>query len=380
MDLFNLTARLTLDTSNYEQNIDKATAKAKEHADKTEKEIKPRAVLAWTAIVAVVTALYKKIIDLSKATIDYADKIGDLADKWGLATREIQEFDYWATLNGTTLESMLTALTRMTNQAQIGASAFKELGVSVKDENGEFKNQRDLFIEVASALNKIENQTRRNALQFDIFGRGGNEVAQVLKQGGDELERLSKEAEQLGIIMSEKTIQKASDFNDELDRLKYQGRSAFAELLAGADDAGDKIDDFIKNLKEKITLLAPVFRQIGTILGQEIIKGIFTALVDRLWGLIKFIGGEGWLWGERTVNNPLDFVQELATHTGGIAETLNGVNTSTVSERTTTVNESLDISLSVESDGTVAGDKNLDTISDMMVEKINKALGDMVNG
>ena len=56
------------------------------------------------------------------------------------------------------------------------------------------------------------------------------------------------------------------------------------------------------------------------------------------------------------------------------------ITNSVVNEKTTSVNETLDISLSVESDGTVAGDKNLDTISDLMVEKINKALGDMING
>ena len=380
MDLFNLTARLTLDTSDYEKNIEKAKQKGKEYADHTDKEVKTKSVLAWTAIITAVVALTKKLADLAKATIDYADQVGDLADKWGFATREIQEFDYWASLNGTTLEAMLSAMTRLTNQAQVNASAFKELGVSVKDENGNLKEQKQLFMEVATALNKIENQTQRNALQFDIFGRSGNEVAQVLKQGGEGLQEMSDEAERLGIILSERTIQKASDFNDEIDRLKAQGRSAFAELLAGADDADVRMEEFIKNLKSKIQQLAPVFRDIGTMLGQELIKGILLAIVDRLWGAIKFAVGEGWIWGERKVNNPLEYFQEMMTHSGGLTDTFSSISATTVNEKTTKVDETLDIRLSVESDGTVAGDKNLDTISDMLVDKINKALGDMVNG
>ena len=378
MELFNLTAKLVLDTSNYEQGIEKAKQKGKEYADHTDKEVKTKSVLAWTAIITAVVALTKKIVDLGKATMDYADNIQDMADKWGITTRQLQEFEYWATLNGTTMEAMLNAMTRLTNQAQVNASAFKELGVSVKDENGELKDQKQLFLEVINALNKVENQTRKNALQFDIFGRSGNEIAQVIEQGADNLQQLSDEAESLGIILSEKTIKSAGDFNDEMDKLRMQGRSAFAELIAGADGAEAKFDDFIANLEEKIEILAPVFAKIGERLAGELLKGLIKAIGDRLWGMLKFTVGEGWLWGEKIwdkYDNPVDWLFSPMGSTSTAT-----ITNSVVNERTTSVNETLDISLSVESDGTVAGDKNLDTISDLMIEKINKALGDMVNG
>lgn len=378
MELFNLTAKLVLDTSNYEQGIEKAKQKGKEYADHTDKEVKTKSVLAWTAIITAVVALTKKIVDLGKATMDYADNIQDMADKWGITTRQLQEFEYWATLNGTTMEAMLNAMTRLTNQAQVNASAFKELGVSVKDENGELKDQKQLFLEVINALNKVENQTRKNALQFDIFGRSGNEIAQVIEQGADNLQQLSDEAESLGIILSEKTIKSAGDFNDEMDKLRMQGRSAFAELIAGADGAEAKFDDFIANLEEKIEILAPVFARIGERLAGELLKGLIKAVGDRLWGMLKFTVGEGWLWGEKIwdkYDNPVDWLFSPMGSTSTAT-----ITNSVVNEKTTSVNETLDISLSVESDGTVAGDKNLDTISDLMIEKINKALGDMVNG
>lgn len=378
MELFNLTAKLVLDTSNYEQGIEKAKQKGKEYADHTDKEVKTKSVLAWTAIITAVVALTKKIVDLGKATMDYADNIQDMADKWGITTRQLQEFEYWATLNGTTTEAMLNAMTRLTNQAQVNASAFKELGISVKNENDELKDQKQLFLEVVNALNKVENQTLKNALQFDIFGRSGNEIAQVIEQGADNLQQLSDEAESLGIILSEKTIKSAGDFNDAMDKLRMQGRSAFAELIAGADGAEAKFDDFIANLEEKIEILAPVFAKIGERLAGELLKGLIKAVGDRLWGMLKFTVGEGWLWGEKIwdkYDNPVDWLFSPMGSTSTAT-----ITNSVVNERTTSVNETLDISLSVESDGTVAGDKNLDTISDLMIEKINKALGDMVNG
>ena len=377
MNLFDLTAKLTLDTSNYDKGIKEAKKGGEDFAEHADKKVKTKAVLAWAAITAAVVALVKRLKDLIITTANYADQVGDLADKWGVSTREIQEFDYWASQNGTTLENVLNAMTRLTNQAQVNADAFKELGISVRDNEGNLKGQKQLFLEVASALNQIENQTQRNALQFDIFGRSGTEISQVLKQGREELERLSDDAEQLGIILSETTIKKASDFNDELDRLRMQGRSAFAELIAGADGAEERFDAFISNLEEKIEILAPVFFKIGEMLGREILKGILKSLVDRFWGMLKFTVGEGWLWGEKIwdkkYSDPIDF---LASPMGSTSSITNSV----VNEKTTKVDEKLDITLSVESDGTVAGEKNLDILSDLMVEKINKTMGDMING
>ena len=377
MNLFDLTAKLTLDTSNYDKGIKEAKKGGEDFAEHADKKVKTKGVLAWAAITAAVVALVKRLKDLIITTANYADQVGDLADKWGVSTREIQEFDYWASQNGTTLENVLNAMTRLTNQAQVNADAFKELGISVRDNEGNLKGQKQLFLEVASALNQIENQTQRNALQFDIFGRSGTEISQVLKQGREELERLSDDAEQLGIILSETTIKKASDFNDELDRLRMQGRSAFAELIAGADGAEERFDAFISNLEEKIEILAPVFFKIGEMLGREILKGILKSLVDRFWGMLKFTVGEGWLWGEKIwdkkYSDPIDF---LASPMGSTSSITNSV----VNEKTTKVDEKLDITLSVESDGTVAGEKNLDILSDLMVEKINKTMGDMING
>ena len=55
------------------------------------------------------------------------------------------------------------------------------------------KGQKQLFLETLDALQKIPNQTERNALQFEIFGRAGIELGQVIGRSRQELENLSKE-------------------------------------------------------------------------------------------------------------------------------------------------------------------------------------------
>lgn len=375
MDIFNLVGKLILDVSDYKKKLDEAKKKSQEFADHTDKKVKTKSVLAWTAILTAVVALSKSIIKLTIDTMNYADNIGDLADKYGFTTRQIQEFEYWASLNGTTLEGMLSAMTRLTNQAQVNADAFKRLGVAVKDENGNLKSQKQLFVEVATALNNVENATERNALQFDIFGRSGNEIAQVLKQGGEELNRLSDEAERYGIILSEKTIKSASDFNDQLAILKMRGRSVFAELIAGAEGAEEKFDEFTSDIIDKVEQLIPQFFDLGEKLAQALVRGLIKYVVDKGWSMIKGMFGEGWLWGEKN-----DWVESGKDFFGGLFGANSMVSSSMVNERTTKTEETLEVTMRVESDGTVASEQNLDVMSDLIVERINKAMGDMING
>lgn len=458
MDLFNLSARLTLDRTSYEAALRSSTvltkegtnqikAKFKEMSDSNVAEMQKiikafrdgtitfdeykkkideirsaqskldnesqqlgittqksglAAVAGWAAVATAIVAVIKKIGDLAMATANYADQIGDLAEKWGFTTQQIQEFDYWATQNGTTLEGLLTGMRGLVNQAQAGSDAFNKLGVSVRDSSGNLKDQRTLFLDTITALQGVENQTERNALQFDIFGRAGIELGQVINLTGDQLEALSQKAQDYGLIISDEAIKKSSDFNDELDTLKKQFQSLVAEMLAGTPESEEKFRLFMQNMEETIQKYLPVFTkfiirfgmavtrgliealpqmidalfdaifeinwlELGLKIGESIVKGILNAI----WNSIQWIFGKGWLWNDA----PAVSVDNTSTDTA-----LSSITTTSVGERTTKVDETLDITLSVESDGTVAGQQNLDIISDMMTDKINKALGDMVNG
>ena len=107
--------------------------------------------------------------------------------------------------------------------------------------------------------------------------------------------------------------------------------------------------------------------KLGLDIAWEILKG----LAKALWEGIQTIFGKGWLWGTD------DGVELNNTST---ENTLSSITTTNVGERTTKVDETLEITLNVESDGTVASSQNLDVISDMLTDKIDKLLGDKING
>ena len=323
MDLFNLSAKLTLDKSDYENKINDAKKEGKDFSEKTEKQIGVISANAWVQLASKVLEVGKQIAQASLETLNYADAIGDMAGKWGFTTKEIQEFDYWATMNGTTIESLLTGMRGLVNQAEAGANAFAVLGISVKDNNGNLKNQKQLFLETIDALQKIPNQTQRNALQFEIFGRAGIELGQIIGRSAEELQQLSQQAEEFGIILDEKTINSAGDFNDVLDRLKLQGKTAFAGLITGAEDGEKKFNEFLNNIAVGLEKLRPAIEQVGVSLAGALIEGFGKFLVDRLWGMIKWSFGEGWIWGEKQYKGFNDWFVGGLLPSGGLYDNVN---------------------------------------------------------
>ena len=330
MNLYNLTARLTLDTTDYDKKIKETKTQNEGLADKIKGAIGVVSANAWVQLGKAVLDVMKKIADVAKQTIDYADNISDLAQNWGFTTREIQEFDYWATMSGTTLESLLTGMRGLVNQAEAGGEAFEKLGVKVKNADGSLKDQKTLFLETIDALKKVDNQTERNALQFEIFGRAGIELGQVINRDSEELMQLSKEAEGLGIILSEDTIDKAGNFNDTLDQMRLSFKSIFAEVIMGGEDAPEKFEAFLNSVVAQfeswfpkflativqlfpkvLSVLWKLIPEIPKILMQtlmqiewnkffwDLFKGLVESIVELIKTTLGSVIGYGWLWGKK---------------------------------------------------------------------------------
>ena len=88
-----------------------------------------------------------------------------------------------------------------------------------------------------------------------------------------------------------------------MDRLKLQGKTAFAGLITGAEDGQEKFDEFLKNITISLDKLTPVMTEIGTKLAWALLKGFGKFLLDNLLGGIQWAFGKGWLWGEKPSDN-----------------------------------------------------------------------------
>lgn len=166
-----------------------------------------------------------------------ADEINTLAKTTGLATDTIQKFRYASDIIDVSLETLtgsLSKLTRNMNLARNGSkdtqAAFDTLGVAITDSSGNLRNNEAVFNDVIKALGNVANETERDALAMQIFGRSAQELNPLIMGGADALKELGEQAEQAGLILSQDALDAANKFNDEIDTLKATAGATFSQL------------------------------------------------------------------------------------------------------------------------------------------------------
>lgn len=263
MNVFELFAVLTLNKDDYEKGLNDTEQKSKGWVDKLKGLLQNQAVVAWMAVGKAILEVGKKINQLMLDTMNYADSVGDLAAKYGVTTDAISEMQYIANQSSTSVETLTNSMSKLYEKAKQDGDIFKELGVSIKDNNGNFKAMDDLFYETIGVLNEFEDDAEKSAYMLGLFGGEGMAIGEVLRKNTKEITAMRKEAHELGIVMQEDTINFASDMNDKMAVLKLQGQSALASLVAGDKDAEEKLQNFFDNLMDFLDSYIPTLTNFG---------------------------------------------------------------------------------------------------------------------
>ena len=205
-------------------------------------------------------------------TARYAANIDDAAHRTGLSTTAVQELQYAAGQLGTSfedVEGVVGAFVRRIPQIEQGsggaADAMQQLGVELRDSAGNLRPMGDLLRDTMVALGNMENETARNALSTQIFGRRALEIAPMLAAGGAEIERLTSRAHELGLVMGPEKIAELAAFDDQMEEVRDQagaaGREFALSLLPAVKSVLDVIQDsgipLIKGIGDRLRDLSP---------------------------------------------------------------------------------------------------------------------------
>lgn len=161
-----------------------------------------------------------------------ADDLLTMSRNTGISVEELQKMQYASDLVDVSMDQMTGSLSKLTKQMASGNDAFDKLGVSITDENGNMRDATDVWYDSLAALSQVQNETERDQLAMELFGKSAMEMSGIVDDGGEALRNLGQEAEDMGLILSEDAVNAAGEFNDELDKLKNQASQAFFE--AGA--------------------------------------------------------------------------------------------------------------------------------------------------
>lgn len=190
-----------------------------------------------------------------------ADELNTLAQKTGLSTEALQKMAYASDLVDVDVNDITGAVAKMKKQLDSGADKFEAIGVATRDANGNYRETEDIFNDVIVALGSIEDETERDLVAMDLFGKSADNLAGIIDDGGEAMRRLGEEAEANGAIISQEDLDKANELNDKLDLLKAQLTGALGQSAVSVAEALspliDKLASGLSTLAQKIGELNP---------------------------------------------------------------------------------------------------------------------------
>lgn len=177
------------------------------------------------ALVGTSVKLVKGLMDCSVAAAKNADSLITLSSQTGLSVERLQELQYASELVDVSIDQIADALKSMigtmkdaTSGTGDAAEAYKRLGVRVTDAQGNLRNSNEVFEEIIRRLSEVKNPTERAALAMKIFGEEAGRLNPLIEDGGKKLKQLSKEAHDMGYVMSDETVSSLGALDDAMQR------------------------------------------------------------------------------------------------------------------------------------------------------------------
>lgn len=177
------------------------------------------------ALVGTSVKLVKGLMDCSVAAAKNADSLITLSSQTGLSVERLQELQYASELVDVSIDQIADALKSMIGTMKDASSgtgdaaeAYKRLGVRVTDAQGNLRDSNEVFEEIIRRLSEVKNPTERAALAMKIFGEEAGRLNPLIEDGGKKLKQLSKEAHDMGYVMSDETVSSLGALDDAMQR------------------------------------------------------------------------------------------------------------------------------------------------------------------
>ena len=218
-----------------------------------------------------------------------ADDLNTLSKQTGFTVEELQKMQYASDLVDVSMDTMTGSVQKLTKNMSSGSDVFESLGVSITNADGSMRSATDVWYDSLAALSQIKNETERDALSMELFGKSAMDMAGIVDDGGAALQEYGQEAEDLGLILSQDSVDAANQFNDAMDQLKARTAQAFLE--AGASLA----ETLVPALEKLVEIATQVLQWFASLDGgtQAFILTVLglVAAISPIAGIISAITG-----------------------------------------------------------------------------------------
>ncbi|WP_215113425.1 hypothetical protein [Exiguobacterium sp. s63] len=315
MELFRLFGSVMIDNQDAINKLKESDKRARESSrmfSKMGDAAKKVGKVVAVGVAAGATAL----VGMAQKSAATADAIHKGSQRMGVSMKGYQELEYWASQNGLAQDQLEKGVGRLNQRMGLAAEgnekyaeALQAVGIDMEGVKNGTLSTEDAFAQSIKTLSEMENEQEKAALASELFGtKLGRDLLPTLQDGSLSLEDAKKKAHEMGMVLSDDSVNAGVKFTDTMDTLKRTlggfvtkiGAAVIPKLqqfldwiianmplikektkaaIDGAKLAIDKMKESIQYLQERANVLIPVLAGlVGAIAAFKIITGIASAI------------------------------------------------------------------------------------------------------
>lgn len=278
-------------------------------------------VAAAKAAAAAVAAIGASIVAATKQAFDFAQGAGAMADNFltlsavtGVSATDLQKWQYTSNFIDVSVDTLTGSMTKLVTKMSSGSAAFETLGVKTQDSSGHLRDTEAVFADCIDALGKISNETERDAIAMELFGKKAQDLNPLILAGGDAFRQVGEEAERMGVVFNDEAMSAMGAFDDSMQRFKATSEGlkntiglvvipAFQPLVDAATTSMAEVSTALKDglqpgefeaiVKKVLEAVEDAFQGVGTVINNALpvvmagINSLASAVVKYIPGLIN---------------------------------------------------------------------------------------------
>ena len=191
----------------------------------------------------------------------FGDTYAKMSRRVGMGAKDLSLLGYAAEQSGSSVYDLGTSfryfnrnLAEASQGGKAAQDAFSKLDLKMNFNQFRGLDKKEQFLIVADAIRKLGNEAEQTKIAMKLFGRAGTSMLPMFQEGAAGIRALMKEADDLGIGISDKDAAKAEILSSSISRLQrsLQGlrRSIVTSLVEPVTQALDWCTKVTKNLRE----------------------------------------------------------------------------------------------------------------------------------
>lgn len=187
--------------------------------------------------------------------------IGNEAKRAGLNTKAFQELSYVAQQNRIEVDALVDGMKELNLRADefivtgkgSAAEAFQRLGYGADELKRKLADPSALLVEIIGKLEHLDRAAQIRIADELFGGTGGERFVELLDRGAEGIRKTIKEANDLGVVMDDKLIQRADEFNRKWSAVGTTIGTTVKQAVLGLAFAADDFLDSFNKVEEQTT-------------------------------------------------------------------------------------------------------------------------------